>query len=425
MFPRSLFAAVVCLCVPAFAGPPLTTIQDVLYKADGTPFNGSVTITWSSFQAGDNSTIVTQSTTVPIVNGNLRVQLVPTTTGTPPILYTATYNSDGRIQFQENWSVPASTLPVRLQDVRTAAAISAPDTSGGTLTTPIQETDVTGLVADLSARPLKGPGYAAGAVAVINASGAIESAAGSASDCVRVDGSSGPCGGDPPSFADSDTLTGPVDGSNASFTLSGVPNPASSLALYRNGLLLKSPDDYSASGAAITFAAGAIPQPGDILFANYRLSGSGSGTPLPFPVSQILCSGAGASTASTALASIGSCVIPAGLLAPGDRIEIRFDFAHQGSASGFSIEVDWGATTLLHRDASASETLVSGGADAAILASGAQASTESWGAVLPFAASVATPSDAYSSGLTINLLGSLAAAGDTLALENYSVVRVP
>ena len=42
----------------ALAAPPLTTIQDVLYKADGTRFNGTVTVSWTSFQASDQSTML-------------------------------------------------------------------------------------------------------------------------------------------------------------------------------------------------------------------------------------------------------------------------------------------------------------------------------------------------------------------------------
>jgi hypothetical protein len=78
-----LFLVIAWLAGAAFAGPPLTTIQDVLYKADGTRFNGALTISWSSFQAVDNSAIVMQSTTVKVVDGNLRVQLVPNTSATP------------------------------------------------------------------------------------------------------------------------------------------------------------------------------------------------------------------------------------------------------------------------------------------------------------------------------------------------------
>src|ERR1041384_4527078 len=102
MISRSLFAAV-WLASSAVAGPPLTTIQDVLYKADGTRFNGIVTISWTSFEALDKSAITTQSTTVKVVDGNLRVQLVPTTTATPAAAYSVKYNSDGRIQFGETW----------------------------------------------------------------------------------------------------------------------------------------------------------------------------------------------------------------------------------------------------------------------------------------------------------------------------------
>ena len=115
-----LFFAAVWLASSALAGPPLTTIQDVLYKADGTRFNGTVTISWTSFQAMDNSTIATQSITVKIVDGNLHVQLVPTTTSTPTTYYSAKYNSNGRIQFEETWSVPSSAQPLRVQDVRIA-----------------------------------------------------------------------------------------------------------------------------------------------------------------------------------------------------------------------------------------------------------------------------------------------------------------
>jgi hypothetical protein len=421
---RLLFAAV-WLASSALAGPPLTTIQDVLYKADGTRFNGTVTISWTSFQAMDNSTIATQSVTVKIVDGNLRVQLVPTTTSTPTTYYSAKYNSNGRIQFEETWSVPSSAQPLHVRDVRVATPsnVAAADT-GGT-STPAQESDIVGLIADLGARPLKGPGYAAGRVAVVNPLGALESASGSATDCVHVDGSSGPCGGSQPSFVDGDSPAGIVDGSNTSFTLSAVPDPASSLAVYRNGVLQKTGQDYTFTSGTIQFVAAAAPQPGDTLLASYRLTGTDSGTPQMFPNPQVLCSGTGAATTTTSLTSVGTCAIPAGLLAPGDRVEMRFDFAHQGTASGFSFEIHWGATTIVHRDAAAADALVTGRADAALLAAVAQWNSQSWGAVLPFSASVASAADSYTSGLTIDFQGMLAQTGDTLTLANYTVVRFP
>ena len=74
---RRLICAAAALASLAAGAPTLTTIQDVLYKADGTRFNGTLTISWNSFQSADNSDIVTQMTTVKVLDGNLRVQLVP------------------------------------------------------------------------------------------------------------------------------------------------------------------------------------------------------------------------------------------------------------------------------------------------------------------------------------------------------------
>src|SRR5258708_4029428 len=138
MNPR-VFIAAVWLAATSFAAPPLTTIQHILYKADGTRYNGTVTITWTSFQAADRSAIATQSTTTKVVGGILHVQLVPTTNSDPAAYYAVTYNSDGRVQFQEQWMVPPSDLPVRVRDVRvlgqTLGGSSGNDTTGG----PVQE----------------------------------------------------------------------------------------------------------------------------------------------------------------------------------------------------------------------------------------------------------------------------------------------
>jgi hypothetical protein len=407
----------------ATAAPALATIQDVLYKADGTRFNGTLTISWNSFQAADNSAIVTQSTTVKVQDGLLRVQLVPSTTGTPSMVYTVTYNSDGRVQFQETWSVPSSLQPLRVRDVRISAGALTGSASSDTST--ITEASVTGLVADLGARPVKSPTFSPGRTAVVDSIGLISTAAGSPTDCVHVDGSSGPCGGaDAPSFVDGDAPAGIVDGSNTAFGLSAVPDPTSSLAVYRNGMLQKIGQDYTLSGNTVTFVRAATPQPGDTLLASYRLN-SDSGSPGTFSSLQVLCSGTGTNVTSAALTLLGTCSIPAGVLAAGDRVEIRFDYAHQGAAGGFSIEVDWGATTLVHRDAAASETLVTGRGSAAILASGAQLSAESWGTTLALAAGAASAADNYSAGIAVNFMGSVAKSGDSVVLNGFSVVRVP
>src|SRR5512143_1125713 len=172
--------------------PALTTVQDVLYRADGTRFSGTMFIRYSSFLAGDTSNIATANLTLPIVNGTLRVRLVPTTTASAGAQYNVTYNSQGINQFTEIWAVPPSTLSLRVRDVRiaTGTVIGPPP-----VIAPVQISDVTGLANELAVRPMKGVGLGVGRAAVINQAGQIDAATGNLGDCVRVDGSSGTCGG--------------------------------------------------------------------------------------------------------------------------------------------------------------------------------------------------------------------------------------
>lgn len=602
-----------------WATPPLTTIQDTLYKADGTLFNGIVFIQWRGFEASDRSNIATHEVTVRIVNGVLRVRLVPTTTATPPTTYRVRYNSEGKVQFEEIWAVPPSATPLRIRDVRVAGPSSpAPEQE------IIEITDVAGLSAALEQRPVKATVFTPSRAVFINASGELEAVAGNLNDCVRVDGTSGPCGaggGPGANFVDGETPAGLLNGTNAVFTLADVPSPASSLELYRNGLRLKQGLDYTLEGNVITFASGAIPQPGDVLTASYRLPGEGSGahallsaahtdtTPaapqrgdlivglgtspttwsrlplgpanrcltsngqdavwnaclftnfpagsVPFvdeqgnlaqnharlywdnqnrrlsvgnnastatllvwdaapsagttlavragegqgsaplvswqnaygvevarvdgggqfsgssfrgassgsaaawrdtgstsdPTSpangdfwynsaaqsrktaeggqvhtlpQVLCSNTGSGTSETALTRLGSCTIPANFLKPGDRVEVRFDYAHQGSGTGFQIAVKWGATVLVARAAQASVAQLTGRADAGVRAGGVQWSTQSWGDTLTFAAGAGVATDALDAPLTVEFLGAMATAGpETVSLENFTVLRYP
>lgn len=198
---RALWAALLWVQAGQ-AGPPLTTIQDVIYKADGTHFSGTVTISWNGFEAPDTSEIGTHMLTVKVTDGNLRVKLVPTLAADPAVYYTAVYNSDGHVQFTETWAVPASPLPLRLRDVR----VSTP--AAGTPVSPIRQSDVAGLRADLDLRPMKDASFAAGRVTVVNASGTgLGSVRGNPGDCVHADGSTAPCGGGGKTWADLMTTT--------------------------------------------------------------------------------------------------------------------------------------------------------------------------------------------------------------------------
>lgn len=264
-------------CMIAAGAPPLTTVQDVLYKADGTKFEGIATISWQSFQAVDGSSIAAKTITANIVNGFIQVRLVPTTNAITPSSYTVVYNSDGKAQFAENWIVPPSNVPVRIRDVRIGAPGSV---VGGSVVPPapsttVQISDVLGLSAALNVRPSLGTGYTPSRAAVINSAGAIDAALGNLTDCVHVDGSAGPCGsggsGSQGVFVDGETPAGTVDGSNPNFVLALAPNPPASLQLFRNGVLQRPGTEYTLNGTGIAFAAGKAPLPGDNLLASYRV----------------------------------------------------------------------------------------------------------------------------------------------------------
>jgi hypothetical protein len=203
------------------------------------------------------------------------------------------------------------------------------------------QSDVEGLPAELSARPVKGAAYAPGRAVVINDAGALEAATGSLSDCVRVDGSSGPCG-NTPGFVDAEAPSGIVDGGNPVFVLTHAPSPMASLEVYRNGIRQKEDFDYVLSGNTVQFLPGAVPQPGDTLLSSYRVAGPGAAAALVSVVTpEVLCSAQGAASSSGTMALLGSCQLPA--LVSGDRIEAKFDYT---GTPGYAIEVVWNGQTL-------------------------------------------------------------------------------
>jgi hypothetical protein len=297
MFSGRLLAIWLGWACALMAQPTLTTIQDTVYRADGRRFNGTVTISWKSFTAGDTSDVAMQSTTNRITNGALYVQLVPSTNATPSYYYNVLYMSDGREQFSEFWAVPPSNTPLRVATVRVTGLVtnSGGGTNGGTsggsggnaggdtgsgTTTSVTESQVVGLTTDLSVRPVEGPAYTPSRTAMINNSGQIDGVVGNAADCVHVDGSTGACFDATllATFVDRETPSGTIDGANATFTLVNAPQPVSSLALYRNGIYQTLGSDFTLSGSSIQFANAGIPQVGDILTASYREGGNG-GTP--------------------------------------------------------------------------------------------------------------------------------------------------
>lgn len=415
----------------AWSQTALTTIQDTLFKADGTRFSGTLTIRWSTFDVLNTGTVVQQSENVPVVNGNLQIQLAPNAGAQPPAnSYTVQYQSDGREQFTETWTVPASTRALRVSEVRTGTLSSSSASGSGSAgnQTPIAESAVVGLVADLYQRPVKGAGYGTNGVAVVDDTGAVVTAVGAVGDCVLVDGTTGPCGPQP-IFADAEVPGGIVDGVNNTFTLAGTPQ-GSSMLLFRNGLYMTPGFDYNLTGSTVQFVTATIPQPGDQLTAAYRVDPASVGNIGAISAAGgtrahsalVICSGTGGTASLTTLASLGSCDIPATGLNPGDRIEVRFTFAHTGTASAFDVKVIWGSTAIISRHAGAQDVALVGSAEAAVSAGGTQISVQSWGTVLAFLPGIVNA--ASQTGLKVDIQASLArAGGDRVTLTNYTVLR--
>ncbi len=258
----SLFASRVLL-----AQTTLTQIRDTIVNADGTPFNGTVVITWNGFTGSNTGTISPLSTSARVYNGTLSVLLVPTTTASPGTFYQAVYyGNDGAAAWTETWQVPPSSTPLTLSTVRTSASTGSgtstgtgggSGTGGGTsgsgqyATLPISLNQITGLSAIL---------------------GSLNSAIAGLNTQLNTIGSTPPTTA---AFVDSDSLSGTLDGVNANFTLSQTPVPASSLSVFRNGLLQSLGVDYTVSGSAITFLPGSVPLPADLLNAAYRVAAPG------------------------------------------------------------------------------------------------------------------------------------------------------
>jgi hypothetical protein len=406
--------------VPVLAAPPLTTIQDTLYRADGTLYSGYVQIEWKSFEASDNSLVPAQSLSLRVYRGLFRTQLVPTTTASAGAIYSVRYVSDGRLQGLENWAVPPATAAVRLTSVRVPppGPVQQPGNVGG----PFEISDVIGLQEALDLRPRKGAGFTPGRAAVINGLGELESALGADSDCITVEGAGAVCNAVDGGilFVDGDVLTGAVDGVNAVFNLSHPPNPVASLLLYRNGLFQRNAVDYTLSGTAVTFTTAAIPQTGDLLVASYRLSGTGSAAP------QVLCSSVGTATSAITATSLGTCTIQTGTVHPGDRLEVSADYSHEGTTQDFTIAMKLGAATLATRTMLATETNGTVRMDLGVHTANTAYGGQTWGAttaIAPIAGSVVA---SYATPLTIDFLGSQAAASaDGVTLRNYTVVLYP
>src|ERR1700761_1668110 len=112
-----LLLAGLLLLIPThgFATVQTTSIQGIVYRADGSVAQGTVLVSWPSFTAADGSAVAAGNTTATIApDGSVNMVLAPNAGANPQgTYYTVVYHmTDGTVQ-KEYWVVPqASTATI-------------------------------------------------------------------------------------------------------------------------------------------------------------------------------------------------------------------------------------------------------------------------------------------------------------------------
>ncbi len=88
-----------------------TTVQDVVYRADGQPASGTLVISWPAFTTADNLAVAAGSMSVAIgPQGAISIALVPNAGGTPDgTYYKVIFKLNDGSTSEEYWAIPATT----------------------------------------------------------------------------------------------------------------------------------------------------------------------------------------------------------------------------------------------------------------------------------------------------------------------------
>ena len=119
------FAFVAAGMVHGQGFPKTTQVQDVVYRADGTPATGWLVLSWPAFVTADGAAVAAGTKSVQLGrDGSLSVALAPNAGGQPTgTYYAATLKLDGGLTSKEAWVVPAES-PAKLSGVRAAVVPS-------------------------------------------------------------------------------------------------------------------------------------------------------------------------------------------------------------------------------------------------------------------------------------------------------------
>ncbi len=106
-------------CYGAAAQVATTTIQDTVYRADGTPAGGTIVVSWPAFTTAAGQAVAAGNTSVVLgPNGVLSLTLTANVGATPDgSYYTAVLHLDDGTTSQQYWVVPVSGTPVTLATI--------------------------------------------------------------------------------------------------------------------------------------------------------------------------------------------------------------------------------------------------------------------------------------------------------------------
>ncbi len=127
----ALFVLCACTVFVHADGPVLTTVHDIVYRADGVPASGSIVISWPAFTTSAGYAVAAGTRTVQLgTGGTLHVPLAPNAGSVPQgTYYKAVLKLDPGPVSTEYWVIPqtatATLAAIRTQLAPPAAAMQA------------------------------------------------------------------------------------------------------------------------------------------------------------------------------------------------------------------------------------------------------------------------------------------------------------